>query len=203
MEFFLPWRVAGAAAPHCFRVGGADTRRPYPSIGTSRVTHDPHQALTALLPRLFAFARTMLGEADAARDLVQEAASRALAARRVPEDAPAYRAWLFRIVRNAALDELRRQRRPMPDVAPSPNLWSFDDARIAKITVEQGLAVLPPAHREIISLIDIAGFSYGEAAEMLELPVGTIMSRIARARSALLAAIDASSVRPLKSSHGY
>jgi RNA polymerase sigma-70 factor (ECF subfamily) len=164
--------------------------------------HDPHQALTTILPRLFAFARTMLGDADAAHDLVQEAATRALAAHRVPTDPPAYRAWLFCIVRNAALDELRRRRRPEPTNVGAVDIWGFDDASIAKITVEQGLTVLPPAHREIISLIDIAGFSYGEAAEVLGVPAGTIMSRIARARSALLAAIEASSVRPLKSRHG-
>jgi len=163
---------------------------------------DPHAGLTSLLPRLFAFARTMLGDSDTARDLVQEAAARALAARRVPDDPPAYRAWMFRIVRNAALDELRRLKHPpIEDHAPV-DLWRYDDVRIAKITVEQGLATLAPLHREIISLIDIAGFSYGEAAELLEVPVGTIMSRIARARGALLAAIEASSVRPLKSRHG-
>lgn len=166
------------------------------------MARDSHAGLTGLLPRLYAFARTMLGDPDAARDLVQEAASRALAAGRVPGDPPAYRAWLFRIVRNAAVDELRRRRQAAPEDFAEANLWGFDDARIAKITVEQGLAVLAPTHREIICLIDIAGFSYGEAAELLQVPVGTIMSRTARARGALLAAIEASSVRPLKSSHG-
>lgn len=162
------------------------------------MAYDPHNGLMALLPRLYAFARTMLADPDAARDLVQEAVTRALAARRVPDDAPAYRAWMFRIVRNAALDEIRRLKRPAPDVAASADIWSYDDASIAKITVEQGLATLPETHREIISLIDIAGFSYGEAAEMLQVPLGTVMSRIARARDALLAAIESSSVRPLK-----
>ncbi|MEJ2432841.1 MAG: RNA polymerase sigma factor [Pseudolabrys sp.] len=156
----------------------------------------------ALLPRLYAFARTMLGDADGARDLVQEAATRALAARRVPDQAPAYRAWMFQIVRNAALDELRRLRRPAPADPPPADLWRFDEASIAKITVEQALAALAPSHREIISLIDIAGFSYAEAAALLNVPAGTIMSRIARARSALLTAIEASSVRPMKSRHG-
>jgi RNA polymerase sigma-70 factor (ECF subfamily) len=166
------------------------------------VASDPHNGLMALLPRLYAFARTMLGDADAARDLVQEAATRALAARRVPDAAPAYRAWMFQIVRNAALDELRRLRRPAPDEQPAADLWRFDEASIAKITVDQALAVLAPTHREIISLIDIAGFSYGEAAALLNVPAGTIMSRVARARSALLTAIEASSVRPMKSRHG-
>jgi RNA polymerase sigma-70 factor (ECF subfamily) len=163
---------------------------------------DPHGGLTELLPRLFAFARTMLGDSDSARDLVQEAAARALAARRVPDDPPAYRAWMFRIVRNAALDELRRLKQPPAEDRGQADLWRYDDVRIAKITVEQGLATLAPLHREIISLIDIAGFSYGEAAQLLEVPVGTIMSRVARARGALLASIEASSVRPMKSRHG-
>lgn len=166
------------------------------------MARDPHAGLPALLPRLFAFARTMLGDSDAARDLVQEAAARALAASRVPDDPPAYRAWMFRIVRNAALDELRRRRQPVLEDHTPIDLWRYDDVRIAKITVEQGLAAVAPAHREIICLIDIAGFSYCDAAEMLDVPVGTIMSRIARARGALLAAIGTSSIRPMKSRHG-
>jgi RNA polymerase sigma-70 factor, ECF subfamily len=167
------------------------------------VARDPHCNLTALLPRLVVFARAIVNDPDTARDLVQEAAARALAARRVPEDEPAYRAWMFRIVRNAALDELRRTRQHGAAEVPAVDLWHFDDARIAKITVEQGLAILAPAYREIIALIDIAGFRYCDAAEILEMPLGTVMSRIARARGALLAAIDASRVRPMKSSHGH
>jgi RNA polymerase sigma-70 factor (ECF subfamily) len=166
------------------------------------MSRDRHAGLTTLLPRLFAFARTMLGDADAAHDLVQEAAARALAAARVPEEPAAYRAWMFRIVRNAAVDEIRRRRHLPLDVYPAVDLWRFDDARIAKITVQQALAVLGAEHREIISLIDIAGFSYADAAELLDVPVGTVMSRIARAREAMLAAIDASAIRPLKSRHG-
>lgn len=163
---------------------------------------DPHRGLQGLLPQLFAFARVMLGEAEAARDVVQEASARALAAARVPSETAAYRAWMFRIVRNAAIDEIRRRRLPDPEVHASVDLWRFDDARIAKITVEQGLTMLGPEHREIISLIDIAGFSYSDVAGLLDIPVGTVMSRIARAREALLAAIDASTIRPLRSSHG-
>jgi RNA polymerase sigma-70 factor (ECF subfamily) len=109
---------------------------------------------------------------------------------------------MFRVVRNAALDQLRRRRQPGVEDHSTVDVWRFDDAFIAKITVEQGLAELAPTHREIISLIDIAGFSYSDAAGLLGVPVGTVMSRLARAREALLAAIDASAVRPLKSNHG-
>ncbi len=163
---------------------------------------DPHGGLQALLPKLFAFARVMLADAEAARDIVQEAAARALAAARVPSDRPAYRAWMFRIVRNAAIDEIRRRRQPDLEIDAPSDLWRFDDARIAKITVQQGLTILSAEHREIISLIDIAGFSYADVAAMLDIPAGTVMSRVARAREALLVAIDASAVRPLKSRHG-
>ncbi len=165
---------------------------------------NPHASLPGLQQRLLAFARTLVGNADLARDLVQEAAARALAASRVPDDPPAYRAWMFKIVRNAALDELRH--RAVADkammVSPDLDVWHYDDSQIAKITVEQGLASLAAEHRDIIALIDIAGFSYSEAAEMMDVPIGTIMSRLARARVALLAAIEASTVRPLKSLHG-
>lgn len=164
---------------------------------------DIRSALPDLLPRLVAFARTIVGDADMARDLVQEAVVRALAAGRAPSDRPAFRAWMFAIVRNAAIDELRRRRASTIDNEPNVDLWRYDNACIAKITVEQGLVTLNPEHREIIALIDIAGFSYAEAAGILEIPTGTVMSRIARARSALLAAIEASSLRPLKSKHGH
>ncbi|NWG23565.1 MAG: sigma-70 family RNA polymerase sigma factor [Pseudorhodoplanes sp.] len=164
---------------------------------------DRHESLVSLLPRLVAFARALLREPDLAADAVQEAVSRALSARRVPRDLPAYRAWMFTIVRNVAIDEFRRRQRPEAAEDASADLWRFDDARIAKITVAQGLSMLSSQHREIIALIDIAGFGYGEAADMLQVPVGTVMSRITRARAALLAAIEQSTVRPLKSRHGH
>jgi RNA polymerase sigma-70 factor (ECF subfamily) len=157
-----------------------------------------HQHLLDLLPRLTAFARVLLNDHDGAGDLVQEAVSRALSARRVPIDAPAYRAWMFKIVRHAALDELRRLRRTPLPAEPAPEPFGCDNAWIAKITIEQGLAVLSAEHREIIGLIDIAGFSYGEAADLLQIPQGTVLSRITRARGTLLAAISSNAVRPLK-----
>jgi RNA polymerase sigma-70 factor (ECF subfamily) len=109
---------------------------------------------------------------------------------------------MFKIVRNAALDEIRRIRPEQIGEEPAVDLWRFDNACIAKITVEQGLAALAPGHREIIALIDIAGFSYSEAAGVLGVPIGTVMSRITRARTALLSAIEVSSVRPMKSNYG-
>lgn len=168
------------------------------------MANDPHAMLPNVMPRLVAFARTMLGNPEAARDLVQEAVTRALSARRIPDDPPAYRAWMFRIVRNAAIDELRRRRAEDGQVAPLPqvDLWQYEDRQIAKLTVEQGLAQLSAPQREVIALVDIAGFSYAEAAELLDVPPGTVMSRISRARLALLEVIETSPLRVLKTNHG-
>ena len=133
------------------------------------------------------------------RDPVQEAVSRALSARRVPQTS---RLTGPGCSRSSAMSRSTNSgagsaRRSTEDA--SVDLWRFDDACIAKITVEQGLSMLSSQHREIIALIDIAGFGYGEAADMLQVPVGTVMSRITRRAPALLAAIEQSTVRPLKS----
>ena len=96
---------------------------------------DPHGDLSLLLPRLVAFAPTIVGDREIARDLVQEAAARALGARQVPEEPAAYRAWIYRIVRNAAVDELRRRRR-VETAAPTEaqvDLWSFDTGRVTVV----------------------------------------------------------------------
>lgn len=160
-----------------------------------------HSRLTALWPRLYGYAVSLVSDQERARDLVQETAVRALAAASVPETPAAYRAWLFTILRNAVTDEMRRRGREAFPEPPPVDVWGFDNARIAKITVQQGLATLPIHHREILALIDIAGFSYSETAGLLCIPEGTVMSRVARARRALFSAIDTSTVRPLQRRH--
>ena len=96
-------------------------------------------------------------------------------------------------------DFIPRVRRTCPFARPTSGISTIPASR--KTTVEQGLAALEASQREIIAIIDIAGFSYAEAAGMLDIPIGTVMSRISRARTAL-AEIESSAVRPLKSNHG-
>jgi RNA polymerase sigma-70 factor (ECF subfamily) len=67
--------------------------------------------------------------------------------------------------------------------------WNFDDRMIAELTVRKGMARLEPLHREVVELVDISGFHYAEAAEILGIPIGTVMSRLSRARLALLEAV--------------
>lgn len=165
------------------------------------MSHDAHERLSQYLPRLFGYAVSLTRDDDRARDLVQECALRALKARAVPSDEPAYRAWLFTILRNAASDARRRGRgeaAPFEQRPEAAAVWGFDDRTIATVTVRQGLSRLSDEAREIIALVDIVGFSYAEAAALLGVPIGTVMSRLSRARQTLLETIAQTSVRPLR-----
>ncbi|MBT4889720.1 MAG: sigma-70 family RNA polymerase sigma factor [Rhodospirillales bacterium] len=156
------------------------------------------------LQRLYGYAYSLCRDPDDARDLVQDCAVKALKAQNSPTETPAYRAWLFRILKNTYLDLLRHRR--------VVETWEIDDAifieqnmefsgsedrLINTLTVKFGMELLPAVHRDILGLIDIAGLSYGEAALALEIPTGTVMSRISRARLALLKAIEKGNVRPI------
>jgi len=158
------------------------------------------------LPRLHSYARSIASNDDLASDLTQEAALRALGAATAPKDERAYKAWLFAIVRNLSIDLFRRRRHEAPEAAPvesRTDIWGADDRFIAAITVRQAMATLPPEARDIVSLVDIAGFSYAEAAGILGIPVGTVMSRLSRARRLLLDAISSSPVKPMQRRHGH
>jgi len=148
--------------------------------------------LVELWTRLFAYAFSLTRDRDQAADVLQQAALNALAAKCLPNREHAIKAWLFRIVRNAWIDicrhdAVRRREEVLHDIDLQP--WAYDDRIIAEVTVAQGLAVIDPAHREIIALVDMHGFRYAEAAEILGVPEGTVMSRLSRARLALLDAI--------------
>ncbi len=154
------------------------------------------------LSRLFGYALSLANQRADADDLFQESVLKALRAKRVPNDKAAYRAWLFTILRHTFIDQTRRtggdggkgDGEPPLDFA---EVWHHEDTLINALTVRSGMAKLAPPHREIIALVDFAGFSYSETAEFLELPVGTVMSRLSRARHALLHAIKTSNVHVL------
>lgn len=127
---------------------------------------------------------------------------RSRSARCLPEERHAIRPWLFRILRNLWIDEYRRSKHRAFDTPlhelPAQS-FCFEDALIAEITVRQGMARIDATHREIIELIDLAGFSYAEVSGVLDVPIGTVMSRLSRARLALLHAIRAENVLPIGS----
>jgi RNA polymerase sigma-70 factor (ECF subfamily) len=163
------------------------------------------QCLRESWGRLFGYAVSLCGDREAARDLIQSSALKALDTRAPPCEPAATRAWLFRLMRNNWIDRGRRATVRAADAEPAEQvegLWAYEDARIAAITVQQGLERLEPAQREIIELVDLAGFRYAEAAQILDVPVGTVMSRLSRARLALLEAIEGGKVTPLERSRG-
>jgi RNA polymerase sigma-70 factor (ECF subfamily) len=159
--------------------------------------------LETYLPRLYRYAYSLARNEDVAKDLVQQCALRALAARSVPEDESAFRAWLFVILRNAHIDRLRRERPtvdlddPALDELPHGEYWDGDERLINVMNVRQAISRLSDTHREIVGLVDMGGLSYAEAAQVLNVPVGTVMSRISRARARLLALIAESNVQSL------
>ena len=168
-----------------------------------------HKRLEAQLGRLSNYARCLTGNRDTARDLVQSCAVKALSAKNVPIDEPAYRAWLFKILRNIFLDNLRKKStddnilRDLTNISviegnneQELSVYSNEQRNIDIFSVREGLAKLKASQREILALIDMAGFSYREVAEMLQVPIGTVMSRLSRSRNALLREINGVNVGP-------
>lgn len=148
--------------------------------------------IEANVDRLYGYAFSLTRNAEEARDLVQECFLKALESARRPDEPAAYRAWFFRILRNAWIDRLRKQGRELPidDMdhfpAENENGWSGDKKIVDIIMVRIAMAKLPVAQREIITLVDFVGCSYAEAAAVLQVAEGTVMSRLSRARRALL-----------------
>ncbi|MCR9220257.1 MAG: RNA polymerase sigma factor [Alphaproteobacteria bacterium] len=156
--------------------------------------------------RLYGYAYALSKNPADAEDLVQDVFVKAMSAQRAPSDPDALRAWLFRILRNAFIDLCRRTRREAAldvgreaeaDEAFEPPVGA-EPPVITQLTVRFGLMKLSPPHREILALVDIAGFTYGEAAEILDVPTGTVMSRLSRARAALIDAIGESNILPMR-----
>lgn len=161
------------------------------------------QELQASLPRLFGYAVSLTGDREAARDLLHDCAVKALAAVAPPNDRAALRAWLFRILRNAWIDARRHERRSPFEASevkspPATEYCRSDERLIHEIAVKQALQRLSAAHREVIALIDMAGFTYAEVATILDMPAGTVMSRLARARRAVLDVLGDSNIRALR-----
>jgi RNA polymerase sigma-70 factor (ECF subfamily) len=153
------------------------------------------------IPRLHGYAVSLSGNNHDAHDLVQETALKALKASRIPEDEPAFRAWLFVILRNSWLDLARRRGRRLEVSGTETDYerngaatWSHDDSLISTLTVKSSLARLTTDHRDILGLVDVSGFTYAEAADILGIPAGTVTSRVARARIALLKQLEAGNI---------
>jgi RNA polymerase sigma-70 factor (ECF subfamily) len=150
--------------------------------------------LIALIPHLRAFARTLAGEPAAADDLAQDAMMKAWDARGSYQMGTNMKAWTFMILRNQFYSEKRRSWRQsqLDQEAAERTLVAVDDpsAPVALDELRQGLGMLPPEQREALILVGAGGFAYEEAAEICGCAVGTVKSRVSRARRALQAVLE-------------
>ena len=145
--------------------------------------------LTDVVPHLRAFARGLCGRPDLADDLVQETLLKAWAAQDRFEPGTSMRAWTFVILRNAYLTDMRRNRfRGEYDEGMAERTLTAPAGQEAPLhlsDMHRALLTLPPERREALLLIGASGFSYEEAAQICGCAVGTIKSRVGRARAAL------------------
>jgi RNA polymerase sigma-70 factor (ECF subfamily) len=152
--------------------------------------------LVAVLPRLRRFARGLAGSVSEADDLVQAACERALAREHQFEEGTRFDSWMFRIVQTIWIDQLRARdvRKEGGDVEDdrmgSDAAVRSVEARLALAEVRRAVDCLPPDQRTVLMLVPVEGLSYKEAAVVAGVPVGTIMSRLARARIALQQQLD-------------
>ncbi len=156
--------------------------------------------LVRLVPRLRRFALSLTHSQADADDLVQSACERALRNKTSFRPGTRMDSWMYRIIQNLWLDNRRRLKTRKEEIDPmDANLSdngkaaSAPAARLMLGQVETAIAALPDDQRVVLSLIALEGRSYKEVAAMLEIPIGTVMSRLSRARDKLA---------PLASSQG-
>ena len=145
--------------------------------------------LVALVPHLRAFARTLCGDAAAADDLAQDAVLKAWDARSSYQMGTNMKAWTFMILRNQFYSEKRRSWRQtqLDQDAAERTLVAADDpeAPVALDEMRLAMGMLPSEQREALILVGAGGFAYEEAADICGCAVGTVKSRVSRARRAL------------------
>lgn len=154
--------------------------------------------LLTLLPRLRRFARALARDAADADDLLQVALERALKARQQWTPGTRLDSWMMRIVRNCWIDEVRsRSRRartfvPEEEGAAIGSVAHRDiELRAEMRGVARAMDSLSPEQREVIALVLVEGFAYKEAAALLDIPIGTLTSRLTRGRQALVQMLEA------------
>lgn len=151
---------------------------------------DFERELVTLLPRLRRFARSLARDAADADDLCQVALERALKARDQWQEGTRLDAWMYRIIRNSWIDEVRaRTRRSQTFVSEEAGIAvgaeGDADIRMEMHDLDQAMNALSPEQREVIALVLVEGLAYREASDILEIPIGTLTSRLTRGRQAL------------------
>lgn len=154
-------------------------------------TREAQRALTQARARLYRVAYAWCHSAALADDLVQETLTKALQKSSQLRDPKARDAWLFTILTNCYRDHFRRQREmdDIDDVEISHDTTPESETNSTEIVgmVRKAIGQLSEGQRQVVTLVDLEGFSYGEVAQILDVPIGTVMSRLCRARTAMKA----------------
>jgi len=146
--------------------------------------------IEAQIPALRRYAHALMRDAEAGDDLVQDCLERAVAGHRARRPDGSLRAWLFSILINRHRDLMRRAPRPghlvaVDDLAVEPSRPPGQEDHMALRETEAAISRLPDDQRRALLLVVLEGASFNEAAAALDIPLGTLMSRLARAREAL------------------
>jgi len=164
-------------------------------MNTSETSQNFREQIVTLLPRLRRFARNLTRSPHDADDVVQIAVERALTRSGQWRSDARMDSWMFKIVRNAWIDELRsRGRRDKLFLAEEAGDHVGTDSMAREtemLSVQAAMARLPEDQREAVSLVLVEGLPYKEAAGVLDIPIGTLTSRLARGREALQALLGA------------
>ncbi len=187
--------AARATDRECMTTEATHTDHEEPGANTAPVEHvslsDPEfkTQLAQVIPHLRAFGRSLSGSRDLADDLVQETLLKAWAARKRFQAGTNMRAWTFIILRNLYLSQMRRARfkGEWDDLVADRLLAApaSQDRHVELADMQRALLHLPQPQREALILVGAGGFAYEEAAEICQVAVGTIKSRVARGRVAL------------------
>ena len=147
------------------------------------------------IPRLRRYARALTRDVSRADDLVQSCLLRAVAKQHLWEPGTDLRAWLFTILHNQNVNDVRRSMRegaavPVEDVAPVLTAPSNVEASLQLRDLDRAITILPGEQRQVILLVGLEQMGYEEVAKILGIPVGTVRSRLSRGRASLRALMD-------------
>jgi len=145
------------------------------------------QSLIELIPRLRRYARALVGDRATADDLVQDTLERACSKLHLYRQGTDLRAWLFTVMHNVHVNRVRAARptESLEDGMPELAQRATQGDGLVVRDLERGIAALPEAQREVLLLVALEDLSYDETARALDIPIGTVMSRLARAREKL------------------
>jgi RNA polymerase sigma-70 factor (ECF subfamily) len=151
--------------------------------------------LAVEIPRLRRYARALTRDATRADDLVQSCLVRAVAKQHLWQPGTDLRAWLFTILHNQHVNDVRRSVRegvsvPVEDMAPVLTVPSSAAATLQLRDLERAITRLPEEQRQVVLLVGLEGMRYEEVARILDVPVGTVRSRLSRGRDSLRRLMD-------------